>query len=71
MRWGSCFYTTLQVRGQGEGHVSTPHYRREGEVEVMSLHHTTDESVRWGSCLYSTLQVRGRGRGHVSTPHYM
>ena len=37
VRWGSCFYTTLQVRGQGEDHVSTPHYRREGEVGVMSL----------------------------------
>ena len=37
VRWGSCLYTTLQVRGRGRGHVSTPHYRSECEVGVMSL----------------------------------
>ena len=59
-RWGSCLYTTLQVRGRGGGHVSIAHYRLEGEVGVMSPHCTTGERARWGSCLYSTLQVRGR-----------
>ena len=38
-RWESCLYTTLQVRGRGGGHVSTPHYRREGEEGHVSIAH--------------------------------
>ena len=56
MRRWSCLYTTLQVRGRVRGHVSTPHYRREGEVGG------------GGSCLYTTLQVRVRG-GVMSLHH--
>ena len=34
---GSCLHTILQVRGRGGGHDSIAHYRSEGEVGVISL----------------------------------